>query len=239
VTATLVGQLDSPYVRRVAASALLLGVEFMQQPWSVGADQARLRQVNPLGRVPAWIGDDGEVLVDSAQIVEHLDDLAGYGNTLMPGEVRERFVVRQWLGLLTGVLDKGIAIVIERVFGGSGASREALPTQPQVRDDGFAACAAPTTPWTARCRDQLHSGLAEVERECAARGGSEWLAHRRVTQADITFACFLTYLRDALPLDLAPYPALADRLARIEALPQMQATYVPFTAPVPTESTSA
>ena len=218
MTATLIGQLDSPYVRRVAASAQLLGIAYTQQPWSVGADQARLRQVNPLGRVPAWIDADGEVLVDSAQIVEHLDDLAGYGATLMPGEMRERFIVRQWLGLLTGVLDKGIAIVIERVF-----------QPPEMQG----------TPWTARCRDQLQSGLAELERECAKRRESEWLAHRRITQADITFACFLTYLRDALPLDLAPYPAIADRLARIEALPALQATYVPFTAPVPTESTSA
>jgi glutathione S-transferase len=213
VTATLVGQLDSPYVRRVAVSARLLGIEYIQQPWSVGADQARLREVNPVGRVPAWIDNSGEVLVDSAQIVEHLDDLAGYGAALMPGEMRERFIVRQWLGLLTGVLDKGFAIVTERVF------------QPP-RMHG--------TPWTERCREQLQSGLAELERECAARAGAEWLAHRRITQADITFACFLTYLREALPLDLAPYPAIADRLARIEALPDFVATYTPFSAPRPT-----
>jgi glutathione S-transferase len=211
--AILVGQLDSPYVRRVAASAILLGVDFGQRPWSVGADQARLREVNPLGRVPAWIDGNGEVLVDSAQIVEHLDDLAGYGNTLMPGELRERLIVRQWLGLLTGVLDKGIALVIERIF------------QPPAMQG---------SPWAQRCREQLESGLAELERECATRREAEWLAHRRITQADVTFACFLTYLRDALPLDLAPYPALAERLARIEALPAFTATYTPFAAPRPT-----
>jgi glutathione S-transferase len=233
VSAILVGQFDSPYVRRVAVSAQLLGIGYTQQPWSVGADQARLREVNPVGRVPAWIDADSEVLVDSAQIVEHLDDLAGYGQALLPGELRERFIVRQWLGLLTGVLDKGIAIVTERVFGGSDASRDALPTDPQPGEDGFAARTAPT-PWVQRCREQLESGLAEVERECAGRREAEWLAHRRITQADVAFACFLTYLRDALPLDLAPYPAIADRLARIEALPAFTATYTPFAAPRPT-----
>jgi glutathione S-transferase len=212
MTATLVGQLDSPYVRRVATSAQLLGIEYMQQPWSVGADQARLRGVNPVGRVPAWIDDSGEVLVESAQIVDYLDDLAGFGNTLMPGELRERFIVRQWLGLLTGVLDKGIAIVTERVF------------QPPALHG---------SPWTQRCGEQLRSGLAEVELECATRAGEEWLAHRRITQADVAFACFLTYLRDALPLDLAPTPAIAARLARIEALPAFAATYTPFEAPKP------
>jgi glutathione S-transferase len=213
VSAVLVGQLDSPYVRRVAVTAKLLGIDFEQRPWSVGADQARLRGVNPVGRVPAWIDEDGEVLVESAQIVEHLDDVAGYGRALMPGDPRERFIVRQWLGLLIGVLDKGIAIVTERIF------------QPQALQG---------SPWTQRCHEQLHSGLADLEQHCAARGEAEWLVHHRITPADVAFACFLTYLRDALPLDLAPYPALAARRARIEALPAFAATYVPFDAPVPT-----
>ncbi|MGH8029890.1 MAG: glutathione S-transferase family protein [Arenimonas sp.] len=213
MSAVLIGQLDSPYVRRVAVSAMLLGIEFEQRPWSVGADQAKLRQVNPLGRVPAWIDGDGEVLVDSAQIVEHLDDLAGYGATLMPGEMRERFVVRQWLGLLTGVLDKGIALVTERIF-----------QPPHLHG----------SPWALRCYEQLLSGLAEVERLCVERSEQEWLVAHRLSQADVTLACFLTYLRDALPLDLTAMPALAARLARIEALPALRDTYKPFDAPVPT-----
>jgi glutathione S-transferase len=131
VSAILVGQLDSPYVRRVATSALLLGIGFEQRPWSVGADQTQLRGVNPLGRVPAWIREDGEVLVESAQILDYLDDVAGFGSGLMPGGLDERFAVRQWLGLLTGVLDKGIAINIERIF-------NAVPAQ--------------STAWTRRCR---------------------------------------------------------------------------------------
>jgi glutathione S-transferase len=212
VSAILVGQLDSPYVRRVATSALLLGIGFEQRPWSVGADQAQLRGVNPLGRVPAWIREDGEVLVESAQILDYLDDVAGFGSGLMPGGLDERFAVRQWLGLLTGVLDKGIDINIERIF-------NAVPAQ--------------STAWTRRCREQLDTGLAEVERLCAARGDIEWLAHHHLTQADVTFACFLTYLRDSLPLDLATRPALAARLARLEALEPLRATYKPFDAPVP------
>ena len=215
---TLIGQLDSPYVRRVAVTAMLLGIAFEREPWSVGADQARVRGVNPVGRVPAWIDDDGEVLVESAQIVEHLDDLAGYGQALMPNELTARRDVREWLGLLTGVLDKGIAINLERIFNG-------VPAR--------------STPWTQRCGEQLLSGLAELERLCAARGDQEWLVHHRLTPADVAFACFVTYLRDSLPLDLAPWPAIADRLARIEALPEFRATYVPFNAPVPTESSPA
>jgi glutathione S-transferase len=212
MTASLVGQFDSPYVRRVAVTAMLLGIEFQHVPWSVGADQARLREVNPLGRVPAWIDDGNQVLVESQQVVDHLDDLAGYGAALMPGETSERFIVREWLGLLAGVLDKGIAINVERIFNG-------VPAR--------------STAWTRRCHEQLLGGLVALEAECAARTGDEWLAHRRITQADVAFACFLTYLRDSVPVDLAPYPAIAARLARIEALPAFVATYTPFDAPQP------
>jgi glutathione S-transferase len=210
----LIGQLDSPYVRRVAVSAALLGIEFEQCPWSVGVDQARLREVNPLGRVPAWIEASGDpALIESQQIVDRLDDLAPIGCALLPDDPRGRLRTREWLGLLTGVLDKGIAVVIERIF------------QPKELHG---------SPWTQRCRDQLASGLAEVERRCQAVRDDQWLAYSRITQADVAFASFFTYLRDALPLDLTPYPHTAARLAKIEALPAFRDNYKPFDAPVPT-----
>ena len=209
----LIGQFDSPYVRRVAVTAALLGIDFEHRPWSVGKDQARLREENPLGRVPVWIDATGGALVESQQVVDHLDDLAGEGRALLPGGLHERWRVRTWLGLLTGVLDKGIAINIERIFNG-------VPAR--------------STAWTRRCSEQLDSGLAEVERRCEAARNDEFLAHHRITQADVAFACFLTYLRDSVPLDYASYPHLAARLARIEALPAFRATYTPFDAPVPT-----
>ena len=61
--ATLVGMFDSPYVRRVAVSMEQLGVAFDHWNWSVGKDQARLRELNPLGRVPVLLLPSGEVLI--------------------------------------------------------------------------------------------------------------------------------------------------------------------------------
>lgn len=213
----LVGQFDSPYVRRVAVSARLLGIGFEHRPWSVGKDQAQLRGVNPAGRVPVWIEADGVALSESALIVEHLDDVADAA-PLLPVDPVARRAVRQWLGLLTGLLDKGIAIVAERIF------------QPATMHG---------SPWTARCRAQMDAAVAEVERLCAARGDAPFLVGDALTQADVTFACFLTYLRDALPLDVAATPALAARLARLEALPELRATYTPFDAPNPTPAEAA
>ncbi|HIC28961.1 MAG TPA: glutathione S-transferase family protein, partial [Rhodospirillales bacterium] len=55
----LVGQLDSPFVRRVAVSMNIYGLPFERQVISVYADADAVRAVNPLGKVPALILDDG------------------------------------------------------------------------------------------------------------------------------------------------------------------------------------
>jgi glutathione S-transferase len=73
----LIGMLDSPYVRRVAISMMRLGLPFQRNDWSVGRDFDRIRQFSPLGRVPALVLEDGTVLVDSAAILDALDDLVG------------------------------------------------------------------------------------------------------------------------------------------------------------------
>ena len=213
MTPRLVGQLDSPFVRRVAVTAGLLGIGFELVPWSVGRDQAKLREVNPLGRVPAWVDADGLVLLESSVICDHLDEFASPGQHLLPRDPGARREVRRWLGLVAGVLDKGIAIVAERIF------------QPASMHG---------SPWTTRCRDQLGSALSMLERLCDSRAGQPWLVGNAISQADVAFACALSYLHDAVPLDLDGYPQLAARRARIEGLPEFAATYTPFTAPVPT-----
>ena len=63
---SLVGQYDSPFVRRVAVSLTVLELPFERQPLSVFADAGALRALNPLGRVPALLIEDGECLIDSA-----------------------------------------------------------------------------------------------------------------------------------------------------------------------------
>ena len=64
----LIGMFDSPFVRRVAVSMQLLKIPFEHADWSVGRDFERIRQYSPLGRVPALVLDDGEVLSESASI---------------------------------------------------------------------------------------------------------------------------------------------------------------------------
>ena len=224
----LIGMFDSPFVRRVAISATLLQMPFEHRNWSVGKDFDRIREHNPLGRVPALILDDresanggseiGETLIESAMILDYLDDRVGSEKALLPAHGEPRRRTLKLIALATGAVDKGIQQVFEHVF--RPASKRHAP-------------------WIDRCRGQMHGALAELDRLCAASSDRAWLVGNTMTQADITLTCYVTYLGDALPLDLAMYPAMRARIERCEALPVFRQFYVPFDAPVPTRAQPA
>jgi len=214
----LIGMFDSPFTRRVAISATLLGFSFEHRNWSVGKDFDRIREYNPLGRVPTLVLDDGETLVESAMILDWLDEQVGPQRALLPASGAARRQALTIMALATGAADKGIHIVIERAF------------RPEEKRHA---------PWTDRCRVQVNGALAELDRLCAAAGERPWLLGDAISQADITLACYTTYLRDAVPLDLAAYPALRTRVERCEAMPVFQQFYVPFYTPVPNEAQPA
>lgn len=75
----LIGQYDSPFVRRVAIAMHLYGVDYEHRPWSTFGDAAKIAPFNPLIRVPTLVLDDGESLVESGAILDHLDQVAGPG----------------------------------------------------------------------------------------------------------------------------------------------------------------
>jgi glutathione S-transferase len=211
----LIGMFDSPFTRRVAISATLLGIAFEHRNWSVGKDFDRIREYNPLGRVPTLVLDDGETLIESAMILDWLDEQAGPERALLPASGSARRQALTIMAMATGAADKGIHLVIERVF------------RPEEKRHA---------PWTERCRVQIEGAFVELDRLCAAAGDKAWLLGDAMTQADITLACYATYLRDAVPLDLSAWPALDARVARCEALPVFAQFYVPFYAPVPSQA---
>jgi len=112
----LVGMFDSPYVRRVAISMTLLDIAFEHRNWSVGRDFGRIREFNPQGRVPTLVLDDGEVLVESAMILDYLDQRVGPQRALLAAEGRMRRQAQALMALATGAVDKGILVVMERIF---------------------------------------------------------------------------------------------------------------------------
>ncbi len=78
----LIGMYDSPFVRPVAITLNLFGMPFEHANWSVGRDFDRIREYNPLGRVPTLVLDDGEVLMESSAILDYLDERAGPARAL-------------------------------------------------------------------------------------------------------------------------------------------------------------
>ena len=71
----LIGQYDSPFVRRVGIALTLYGLPFEHRPWSSFGEADKIRQYNPLTRVPTLVLDNGEVLIDSHIILDYLDSL--------------------------------------------------------------------------------------------------------------------------------------------------------------------
>lgn len=214
----LIGMFDSPFVRRVAVSASVLGFEFEHRNWSVGRDFDRIRQFNPLGRVPTLVLDSGEALIESGMILDWLDEQAGPDRALLPASGQARRDALRIMALAVGAAEKGIHAVLERVF--------------KPEDKRHA-------PWIERCHAQVHGALAELDRLCAQAGERDWLVGEAMTQADITLACYVTYLGEAMPIDLALHPALQARVQRCEALEVFHRFYVPFAAPLPKMPASA
>lgn len=195
----LVGQYDSPFVRRVAVSLQTLGFAYEHDTRSVFGDFEAMRQINPLGRIPSLVLDGGEMLIDSAAILDWLDQEVGPERALVPAGGAQRRRVLRLMALAAGAIDKIGAATYERVI------RPAALRWPE---------------WIERCRIQGEGAIAALAAE-------PWPAGARLDQAQITTACMIRYVRMADPEALPPgrHPSLDALSQSCEALPAFQATF--------------
>lgn len=104
----------SPFGRKVKIVASLLGLS--DQITVSVADTLnpndRLRTENPLGKIPALVLETGDVVHDSAVIVDYLDQRAG-GGRVIPQEMGERFKVLTLQSLGDGIAEAALLIVYE------------------------------------------------------------------------------------------------------------------------------
>ncbi len=107
----------SPFARKVRIAAAILGLsERIEVAAADTGDPAdSLRRQNPLGKIPALIGEDGEAIFDSRVILEYLDWLAGAG-ALIPSDPAARFKVLTLQALADGIMDAAILQVYEQRF---------------------------------------------------------------------------------------------------------------------------
>jgi len=223
----LIGMFDSPFVRRVAIAMHLYALPFEHRNWSVGRDFDAIRRFNPLGRVPTLVLDDGEALIESAAILDYLDELAGPQRALLPRSGPERRAALRAMAIAAGAAEKGVLQIYERVF------------RPEEKRHA---------PWLERCATQMHGALGELERlgPAGAMAGGDgspehrgWLVADRFSHADITLSCVYGFLGEALGVDPdgARYPRLAALARRCEALPAFRAVRAEFIAPGGTSAT--
>jgi len=207
----LIGMFDSPFVRRVAITLKLFDLPFEHANWSVGKDFHRIREFNPLGRVPTLVLANGEKLFESAAILDYLDELAGPERALLPAAGPDRRQALNLMAMATGAAEKGVLQVYEGVF------------RPESKRHA---------PWLDRLRLQMNASLAAIDRYLGARPG-QWLIGKRMTQADITAVCAFTFLNDTLRVaaDPAMFESLATLAARCEAMPAFADTRTPFFVP--------
>ena len=106
----LIGRYASPFVRRVAVTMQVQGLPYTHVPMMpFGPEKSELTRFNPVARVPVLELDDGECLIDSMAILDHLESLVAPERALVPREGPERRHVLSRLAVMQGVSDKLVA----------------------------------------------------------------------------------------------------------------------------------
>jgi glutathione S-transferase len=205
----LIGQYDSPFVRRVGIAMTLYGIAFEHRPWSTFGDADKIRTYNPLTGVPTLVLDSGEVLIESHLMLDYLDSLVPAERRMFPTAEPARRRALKVAALATGMADKSVSLFYERRL-----HREMSDV------------------WVKRCRAQISGVLADLEADRAARPSTYWFGEQ-IGHADIAVAAALRFLMEAHAglADMTAYPALAAHSARLEALPVFQTISQPFVAP--------
>ena len=205
----LIGQYDSPFVRRVGIALTLYGLPFEHRPWSVFGDADKIRAYNPLVRVPTLVLDDGEVLIESYSILDYLDHLVPADRAMFPAAEPARHRALKVAALATGLADKAVSLFYERRL-----HKETSEV------------------WVDRCRGQISAVLVVLEADRVSRVGNYWFGDR-IGHADIAVAVALRFVAEAHPglVSMADLPALGSAAARLEALPVFRTIAQPFIPP--------
>ncbi len=181
----------SPYARAVRVVVLekglgdAVGLRWCD-PW---ADDDTLLAVNPIGRVPTLVTDDGVPLTESLLIARHLDSHGGGGSILPAAGLAETLSLA---GLGHGLMEAAFNTVIARKHQGAAADdttlgqrrRRAIDRVLRTLDQRLKdACPAETVTlgdvMVAVALDYLAFRLPEIDWPGSCPGLESW--HRRMT----------------------------------------------------------
>ncbi|NKJ02644.1 glutathione S-transferase family protein [Novosphingobium sp. SG707] len=197
----LIGMLDSPYVRRVAISLRLLGLDFEHQTLSVFSTFDAFAAINPVVKAPTLVTDDGIVLMDSGLILEHVERLAGC--SLSPADPAAHALSQRIIGLALAVCDKAVQIVYEHNL------------RPEEKRHQV---------WLNRIHGQLAQALHLLEQEVSR--AQPWCFGDHPLQADITTAVAWRFTREMVPEAVEGQALLS--LSRLSRIAEESAAFLAF-----------
>ena len=193
----LVGPWLSGFTRRTGITMKLLEIPFEHLNLNAYTQKEEVRRYSPMGKVPALVLDNGEVLVDSPGIIEILHELAGPERALIPPSGAPRLKALRLIGIGLNIYPKLTALYDESVRPKSHQLQSAF--------EGFT--------------EQAITGLKLLEAET----GDGWLVENKLSQADImTVVCYQGASMIVLPehVNAENFPrlaALTERAMKIEA----------------------
>jgi len=197
----LLGSLTSPYTRKARLVLLekALPHQFLvDPPREPGSAVPRL---NPLGRIPTLLLDDGTAVYDSPVICEYLDALSDSPVLIPRGDAAARMAVRRWEALADGIMDSAVAVRVESL-------RPAAQRDPAV---------------LALHGQAISRALAHA---AEALGPGPWCHGGGLSLADLALVSALLYLDLRQPERdwRAAHPALAAFAARMAERPSVRAS---------------
>ena len=193
----LVGPWLSGFTRRTAITMKLLGIPFEHVDLNAYTQKAEVRRYSPMGKVPALVLDNGEVLIDSAGIIDVLHEMAGPGKALIPPSGVPRFKALQLIGTGLNIYPKLTALYDESL----------RPKSHQLQSVFEGAA------------EQAIIGFELLE----AQAGEGWYVNDTLSHADIVVVvCYQAAARFVLPdhVNAQNFPrltALAERAMKIDA----------------------
>ena len=170
----LIGSLASPYVRKVRVVLAEKKLDYQFELENVWAPDTTIDKLNPLGKVPSLVMEDGNVMIDSRVMVEYLDTLTPVCK-LLPPNGRDRADIKCWEALADGMLDAAIIVRLERT-----------QRPPELQSEE----------WIARQMRKVQLGLASLSEKL---GESAYCAGIHYSLADVAVGCTLGWLSFRFP----------------------------------------
>lgn len=196
----LIGSNTSPYVRKARLVLLEKNIrhDYVVDPPS--DPNSSIYRLNPLGRIPALVLDDGTCIFDSVVIAEYADTLNDTPILIPRDDALARMKVRRGEALADGIMDSAIVVRMERI----------RPTEKQEQAN----------------IDLHNTAITNTLSHIAEQiGNREWWIGNSISLADLALVSALVYLNLRQPERdwCSAHPNLAAWFNRLSMRPSVRA----------------